>query len=354
MAAAMLLFLFYTMSWAAQAAEDRSPQLIDGTLNNAFEIDAANNISSTNLGEHANRGAALNDEALITGDEGAAGKTNGHQWKSGGEAPTQAQTNGEHSFPLIAGTALNTNTNATNNSAYEIDVTNNISAAIFSGQSVWGATYDAVNDRVLFTSTFFTSSGGAIGGSNLYQWKPGIITPTLVGTITIANTSNPLRIDGLAISNGILYGSRAASFDDGIYQINPTTLAATLVFSFTDSISGIDADPITGSIYGVNDSTRELVTIDVNSGKVTTVASYPDPAESDIDGLAVGIDGRAYLIPDDDSPGLIYVYNLITGSYETPLTAPWLGEDTFSGGAFVHPNLQYNVYIPAILKLSSP
>lgn len=349
----MLLLLFYTMSWATQAAEDRPPQLIDGNLDNASEFDADSIITSTILGEHTGRGAAydgLNDEALITGDEGAAGKTNGHQWKSGGKATVKAQSNGDHSFPLIAGTAINTDTNVTNNSAYEIDVVNNISAMIFSGQAVWGATYDVVNERVLFTST----GDEAVGGANLYQWKPGVITPTLIGTITITNTNNALRIDGLAISNGKFYGSRAASFDDGIYQINPTTLAATLVLSLTDSISGIDADPITGKIYGVNDSTRELVTIDVNSGTVSTVASYPDDDESDIDGLAVGIDGRAYLIPDDESPGLIYVYNLITGSYETPLTSPWVGEDIFSGGAFINPNLQYNVYLPAMLKLSSP
>ena len=82
---------------------------------------------------------------------------------------------------------------------------------------------------------------------------------------------------------------------------------------------------------------------------------YADRVQAELDaGLAVGVNGRAYLIPDDESPGLIYVYNLITGSYETPLTSPWVGEDIFSGGAFINPNLQYNVYLPAMLKLSSP
>ena len=78
----------------------------------------------------------------------------------------------------------------------------------------------------------------------------------------------------------------------------------------------------------------------LGAGTVTNVAAYPDPAETDIDGLAVG-DGRAYLIPDDDSPGLIYVYDFASGSFVTPLTAPWgATADTFSGGGImvVQPN----------------
>lgn len=332
LAAAMLLLLFSTMSWAAQAAENRSPQLIDGTLNKAYAIDAANNITST----------IPNNEALVTGDEGTAGRTDSHKWNSV-ESPNQAQTNGNHTFQLFAGTALNPV--GANNSAYQINVYDNISATIFSGRAVWGATYDVVNDRVLFTSD------GGVGGDLLYQWNPDGGAPTLVGTITITDTGIPLRIDGLAISNGIFYGSLAGGLDDGIYLINRTTLTATLVLSTTDSISGIDADPNTGTIYGVNDTTSELVTIDVISGTITTVAAYPDPAELDIDGLAIGPNGRAYLIPDGPVPGLIYVYNLNTGSYETPLMAPWVGsDDIFSGGAFIY----HNVYLPTILKTSGP
>jgi uncharacterized repeat protein (TIGR01451 family) len=41
------------------------------------------------------------------------------------------------------------------------------------------------------------------------------------------------------------------------------------------------------------------------------------------------------LIPDDPTPGLIYVYNLNTNMYEAPLNAPWTSSDTFSGGAFI-------------------
>lgn len=323
LAGALLLLLFSTMSWAAQAAENRSPQLIEGKVNKAYEIGAANNITST----------ISNDEAFVTGNGKSAGRV---------ELSNQAQTNGNQTFQLFAGTALNSV--GTSNSTYEINVYDNISATIFSGRAVWGATYDAVNDRVLFTSD------GGIGGDHLYQWNPDGGAPTLVGTITITDTGIPLRIDGLAISNGVLYGSRAGGGPDGIYLINSNSLTATLILTTTDSISGIDADPNTGTIYGVNDTINEVVEIDVTGGMITPVVSYPDPAETDIDGLAIGPNGLAYLIPDDPSPGLIYVYNLNTGSFETSLTAPWVGTDTFSGGAFIY----HNVYLPAILKPSGP
>jgi hypothetical protein len=332
LAVAMLLLLFSTMSWAAQAAEDRSPQLIDDTLNKAYAIDAANNITST----------ISNDEAIVTGDEAAAGRIDSHQQNSGSRAPNQAQINGNHTFQLFSGTGLNPV--GTNNSTYQINVYDNISATIFSGRAVWGATYDVVNDRVLFTSD------GGVGGDLLYQWNPDGGAPTLVGTITITDTGTPFRIDGLALSNGVLYGSRAAGAQDGIYLIDSNTLSATLVMSTTDSISGIDADPNTGTIYGVNDTITSVVEIDVTGGMITPVISYPDPAETDIDGLAIGPNGRAYLIPDDPDPGLIYVYNLNTDSYEAPLKAPWVGTDIFSGGAFIY----HNVYLPAILKPSGP
>jgi hypothetical protein len=110
---------------------------------------------------------------------------------------------------------------------------------------------------------------------------------------------------------------------------------ATLVIPSTDSISGIDADPATGTIYGVDDTLGSLVQIDIGAGTITPVVAYPDASEDDIDGLAVG-NNRAYLIPDDNAPGLIYVYNLQTATFETPLTAPWgATADTFSGGAYV-------------------
>ncbi len=234
-----------------------------------------------------------------------------------------------------------------NNDVYEIDVATDTATSLFN-QPVWGATYDAANDRVIFTSDVApgprpatptvdseddASTEGSVGGEHLYEYSVVEGTTTYLGAIT--NAAANWRIDGLAISDGTLYGSRAAANADGIYEIDMGTYEATQVLATTDSISGIDADPDTGIIYGVNDSLGQLVSIDVGTGTITNVAAYPDAAETDLDGLAVG-GGKAYMIPDDNAPGLIYVYDIASGTFDTPLTAPWgATADIFSGGAFI-------------------
>lgn len=250
---------------------------------------------------------------------------------------------------LVTGTSINAS--GTSNDVYEIDVMADIATALFF-QPVWGATYDIENDRVIFTSDAppgpspsgpptgnedqAPAEGGIVGGAHLYEYVPAEGTTNYLGDI-VDGGGVPFRIDGLAISDGTLYGSRAAAFLDGIYEIDMTTLEATLVLALTDSISGIDADPDTGTIYGVNDTDGQLVTIDVGGGTVTDVAAYPDAAEGDIDGIAVG-GGKAYMIPDDNAPGLIYVYDIDSGTFDTPLTAPWgATADIFSGGAYLAP-----------------
>jgi hypothetical protein len=237
-----------------------------------------------------------------------------------GFAPTGGQ------FPLIVGTSLNAI--GTNHDVFEIDVVGNTSQSLLPAFPVWGATYDAANDRVLFTS-----SSGSTNGDQLWEWPVGGALNNL-GTIMDATAGGAQRMDGLAISGGVLYGSYAGNTaEDGIWTINTTTLAATLVYPFSDSVSGIDADPNTGIIYGVNDTTASLVEIDPGGNTMTPVTAYPVGALADIDGLAVSNDGRAYLITDE--PGSLYVYNLNTNSYESNLTAPWTSADTFSGGAYI-------------------
>jgi hypothetical protein len=154
-------------------------------------------------------------------------------------------------------------------------------------------------------------------------------SPTALGTIIDTSDSQPQRIDGLAMSGGILYGSYAASTaEDGLWQIDVNTLQATLIAPFSDSISGIDADPATGVIYGVNDTTGQLVTI-ATDGTITNVAPYPDGFD-DIDGLAVG-NGFAYLVIDE--AGSFPVYDLVNEVYVTALTSPFTAADTFAGAA---------------------
>lgn len=229
------------------------------------------------------------------------------------------------SSPLIVGTSLNPT--GTSHDMYAVDVVGNSSNPLGLNHSVGGATYDAANNRVLFTS-----SDGSANIDQLYEWVPGAGSATNLGTITDGAIGGPQRIDGLAFSGGVLYGSYAGGeADDGLFTIDMNTLVATSIYPFPNSVSGIDADPNTGIIYGVDDTTGSLISINP-AGSMTTITAYP-AGQTDIDGLAVGDNGRAYLVTDE--PGSFYVYNLNANAYETPLTNPWTSADTFSGAAFI-------------------
>jgi hypothetical protein len=67
-------------------------------------------------------------------------------------------------------------------------------------------------------------------------------------------------------------------------------------------------------------------------GSLTLIAAYPN-GETDIDGLAISDDGRAFLITD--APGDIYVYDFNTMTYTAPISNPWTSSENFSGGAWV-------------------
>jgi hypothetical protein len=232
---------------------------------------------------------------------------------------------------IFAGTSLNGP--GGNNDFSLIDPITNTSRIFAAGVPIWGATYDPASNRVLYTTQ--AGNDSTVDGAPLYAVSVDSGVTTLLGVIRDGAGAD-FRIDGLALSNGVLYGSRAAAAGDGLYSIDLSTLTATLEFGFTDSISGIDADPATGIIYGVNDTTAQLVQIDPVAQTLTDVAAYPDAAETDIDGLAVG-NGFAYLVPDDNDPGLIYVYEFASGSFVTPLTAPWgATPDTFSGAGVIN------------------
>jgi len=231
---------------------------------------------------------------------------------------------------VFAGTALNGP--GTNNDAVAIDPDTDTSVSVLTGEPIWGATLDPANARILYTTE--AGSDSLVDGAPLYEMPLATGTPSLLGVINDGAGAD-FRIDGLAISGGVLYGTRAAASADGLYQIDLNTFTATLDFAYTDSISGIDADPATGTIYGANDTSGQLVVIDPAADTITNVAAYPDVNEGDLDGLAVG-NGFAYLIPDDNDPGLIYVYDFASGTFQTPLTAPWgATPDTFSGGAVI-------------------
>jgi hypothetical protein len=230
------------------------------------------------------------------------------------------------------------------NPAFLVDESTGVTTEIFSGVPVWGAVYDINSNRVLFT----TSGLNNIDGATLMQWIPGDASPTQVGVITFGGQE--IRIDGLAIIGSQLYGAHqfdSADGNAGIYVIDMSSLVATFATAFTSgAVSGIEADPTSGLLYGVNDTTESLDLIDISGGTLTPVANYP-AGEDDIDGLAV-YNGIAYMVPDDDTPGEIFVYNLNTSSYQSSLPAPWTATDTFSGAAFIYKATPSSVAIPTL------
>lgn len=236
---------------------------------------------------------------------------------------------------LFMGTSQNSNVPTdTLNDIYTVDPNTDVSASILSNTQVWGATADPAGQRVLFTrASGLTPPPGQIGGGDELMEVPyGGGPPTALGRITLAGEG--LRIDGLALSGGVLYGANAgAGADNGLYTIDLNTLVATLAGAYGDSISGIDADPDTGTIYGVNDSTGQLVELST-TGTITNVAAYP-VGFSDIDGIAVG-GGFAYLVTDEAQA--ISVYDLINDVFVTPLTSPFASADVFSGAAYAVPS----------------
>ena len=225
---------------------------------------------------------------------------------------------------LFIGTSQNsTDPTSTLNDVFTVDPMTDTSASVATGVQVWGATADIANQRVLFTR-----SSGNGSGDQLFEVPYAGGDPASVGLI-MDPTGAPMRIDGLAISGGVLYGTNADALNNGLYSIDWGTLVATQVGAFADSISGIDADPDTGVIYGVNDTTGQLVTLSP-TGTITPVINYP-AGFSDIDGIAVG-NGIVYLVADEAGP--IPAYDIAGAAYGTPLTSPFTSADVFSGAAY--------------------
>jgi hypothetical protein len=202
----------------------------------------------------------------------------------------------------------------------------------------WGAAFDVSNNTVYLSS-----------GSNFHHWVVGTPAVTTIGLFTSSVDAATLVMEGLAVANGTLYGSRVANTatnPEGIYSIDPATGVATLVEAFAatanQTVSGLDADPLTGTLYGTNDVTnasfRGLIEIPLDgSGTFVQITDYP-AGETDIDGLAIGTDGRAYLVEDDGTgaTGQIHVWDLGLAAYQTPIPTPWATSEVFSAGAWIY------------------
>ena len=193
------------------------------------------------------------------------------------------------------------------------------------GYQFWGAAFDVANNKVYFNN-----------GSTLYEWPVGG-TVTQLGTIvdTLGATQS---VVSLAFYNGELYCTKNIA-NEAVYKINTSTLVARVYIDYLDAdfdFGGLAIDPNTGIIYATNDDTSPFGSglFRINTDATgTLIAAYP-AGQTDIDGLAVSNSGIAYLITDE--PGFVYVYDLNTNSYLTPLNNPWTTSEVFSSGTWIY------------------
>ncbi|HSW54437.1 MAG TPA: LamG-like jellyroll fold domain-containing protein [Ignavibacteriaceae bacterium] len=193
------------------------------------------------------------------------------------------------------------------------------------GYQFWGAAFDVANNKVYFNN-----------GSTLYEWPVGG-TVTQLGTIvdTLGATQS---VVGLAFYNGELYAIKNIA-NEAVYKINTSTLVARVHIDYIDAdfdLGGLAIDQNTGIIYATNDDTTPfgsgLFRINTD-GTGTLITPYP-AGQTDIDGLAISNSGIAYLITDE--PGFVYVYDLNTNTYLTPLNNPWTSSEVFSSGTWIY------------------
>ncbi len=215
------------------------------------------------------------------------------------------------------------------NDVFNIDPVSGTNSSLFNAD-VWGMCSDNVNGLIYYTSA---DGSGTVAGSNLWVFPVDGSAPTALLGI-ISSTGAEIRIDGLAISGGTLYGVHQFSESArpaGIYSIDLGTLEATFVVALGEgAVGGLAADPITGLLYMTNDATGMVESYNIGTNTFAVVCAYP-AAETDIDGIAADDQGQAFLVTDDAGDP-VYVLNIAACTY-TSIPGVFGVTDTFSGGA---------------------
>jgi len=246
---------------------------------------------------------------------------NGHPPRTGVMDPGSRDVNGDGGLLFIG---VDDDTVPT----YIIDPADNGTTAQFTGYDIWGAALipgASAGDAVVYF----------VDGSTLFRW-PSNGTPEECCSLQFSGANTSMVSAAYNQTDGKLLFSKNIS-TEAIYSLPVTAdscppscdVAQDIIYATTHDIGGLAYDDATSTIYGTDDGTSQVVTIK-SDGSVDPVVAYP-AGETDIDGLAYG-DGRLYLVTDE--PGDIYVYNVDSGVFETPLTNPWTSSEIFSGAAF--------------------
>lgn len=111
-------------------------------------------------------------------------------------------------------------------------------------------------------------------------------------------------------ATGKLYG--LSSHNNGLYDVNPATGAATLIgTSGLTSFSNLGWNSVAGVMYLTNSGTDSLYTINLATGATTLVGALAGPTNPN--GVAFNsTNGQMYLV--DNSTDSLYTLNLATGA----------------------------------------
>jgi len=218
------------------------------------------------------------------------------------------------------------------NPAYTVSTYLGSARGLFAEIPVWGAGYFESVGFLYFTTS--TADVSDTDGSQMMFWAGGLPTPFC----TLTTGGNPLRVDGLAAdeASGIFF--MAHQFGDatgpaGIYA-GPNCIDISFLVALPEGgVSGLAYDAGSMTLYGADDSSAQIISIDLTTGILTPITAYPGGV-FDVDGLAFG-EGRLYLVPDGPGQGGIWVYDVGSASYLDPLPSPWMNTDNFSGAVFV-------------------
>lgn len=245
---------------------------------------------------------------------------------------------------LFAGTA--TNSSSPDDTQNGISLINPATGDVIfntTDAQTWGAAADPNNRRMLFSVS--SNDTNSQGGDLLFSLNYDGGLPELLGSV-IDPLGTPLRMDGLAILGdqllATLDGVPSRSTPDGLYLINLDSMTAELAISLT-GIGGLEATPSSNRLFGTNDDDNLIVEIDISSGTIIELTTYPDGI-TDIDSLAAN-DDLLFLISDEAQE--IQVYDLNINAYLSPLPAPFLGTDVFAGASFAsEPNISEQLIEP--------
>lgn len=222
-----------------------------------------------------------------------------------------------------------------------INTTSGASTPLFTSTSAsakpWGLAADNTNYKLYWCN-----------GTHLYSstFQSFVSSSPTISVHTLTYSSNAISFTGLAYDpvNHWLIGSRLGSQnlfkidpDDGVCQSAWPLMPTGFTFSGYD-FAGLDFAP-NGDLYGAADITpsldsRGLFQI-LNLTGPSSVCAYPDK-EWDIDGLAVGDDGYAYLVTDGWSTAQqnFYKVNLTSHAISTACASPFELSGSFAGATF--------------------